>query len=534
VATTVAELVATLKADTSHFQKGMAQGESKLQSFTRTASKWALGIGAAIATGGVIAIKAASTQAEAVNKATVTFGQSAEAILEWSKTTARAMGIARTESLSASAGFGALFQEAGQAPPVAARFSQAMVKAAADLGSFHDVDPSLVLENLRSGLAGEAEPLRKFNIFMSEATIKAFAYKHGIAEAGTELTENQKILARQAFILGHVGKAQNDFAETSSSAANQQRIQSATTADLTATLGQSLLPAWRSVQRMLISVTGWMSENQAATKILIGVVASLATGILALAAATKIYAFATAEATKATLKLMLALAVNPVFLVIAAIVALGVALVVAYKKSETFRRVVQKVWEGVQTAVLTAVDLILRYIGFYLDALSMILHAAGKLPGPLGKPFRVAAEAIDKARGKVDELRSSVNSLKPKTIRVRAIVEGLGYVAALQEHLRLIRSQGVNITVGREHRQHGGPVAAGGVYRVGERGEETLVMGRSSGWVVPHAAPRPAMSGGDTHIHLYNHGVLGSEHEVLSWLRNAAARFEKRNGRSAF
>lgn len=45
---------------------------------------------------------------------------------------------------------------------------------------------------------------------------------------------------------------------------------------------------------------------------------------------------------------------NPIILVVTAIVALGVALVIAYKKSETFRAIVQGAWEAIQTAALWA------------------------------------------------------------------------------------------------------------------------------------------------------------------------------------
>ena len=246
------------------------------------------------------------------------------------------MGIARTQALSASAGFGALFQEAGQASPVAAKFSKAMVKAAADLGSFHDVDPKEVLENLRSGLAGETEPLRKFNIFMSEATLKTFAYKHGIAEAGSELTENQKILARQKFILANVGKAQNDFAETSGSAANQARIQKAVSDDLTASLGKALLPAWQSIQAILIKVTTFMAEHQTVVKAVIGVLGGLAVALLAVRAAT--------------LLMNLAFLASPLGLIVLGIAALAAGLVLAYQRSETFRTIVKGALEAVKVA----------------------------------------------------------------------------------------------------------------------------------------------------------------------------------------
>ncbi|MFF5451884.1 phage tail tape measure protein [Streptomyces sp. NPDC012950] len=43
------------------------------------------------------------------------------------------------------------------------------------------------------------------------------------------------------------------------------------------------------------------------------------------------------------------MAANPIVLVITAIIALGAALVIAYKKSETFRNIVQATWEGLKT-----------------------------------------------------------------------------------------------------------------------------------------------------------------------------------------
>ncbi|MGW5928086.1 phage tail tape measure protein [Streptomyces anulatus] len=43
---------------------------------------------------------------------------------------------------------------------------------------------------------------------------------------------------------------------------------------------------------------------------------------------------------------------NPIILAITAIVALGVALVIAYKRSETFRNIVQAVWSGIKTGAM--------------------------------------------------------------------------------------------------------------------------------------------------------------------------------------
>ncbi|WP_406337380.1 phage tail tape measure protein [Streptomyces sp. NBC_00649] len=65
---------------------------------------------------------------------------------------------------------------------------------------------------------------------------------------------------------------------------------------------------------------------------------------------------------------------NPVGLIIVGILALGAALVVAYKKSETFRAIVQGAWQAIQTAAMAA------WTGFIKPALDGIwagLQAVG-------------------------------------------------------------------------------------------------------------------------------------------------------------
>jgi hypothetical protein len=606
VALEVAHMEAVLSLNDRDFQRGMGRSESSFQRFSRTATRVALGVAAALVAGGAVGIRAARDQGEAVNKATVTFGRSAPVILEWSKTTARAMGISRTASLQAAGGFGALFQEAGQAPPVAAKFSQSMVKAAADLGSFHDVDPTEVLESLRSGLAGETEPLRRFNIFMSEATLKAFAYKHGIAETGSELTENQKILARQGFILSHVGKASGDFARTADEGANAQRRASAMAEDASAKFGGMLLPAYTKLLSIGIKLLDWTQKHQTETKILIGAAAGLAAGILLLTTAVKVYSFATSAATKATVKLMLAMLTNPIFLVIAALVALGVGLVVLWKKSERFRSIVTAVFNFVRDAALELADKFLWMMSKILQGFEFMARQASKIP-IIGDKFKGLADDIAGAREKVEGLRKGIDNLKSKRVDIRVVLHGWDAIEAVRgigrgdvelpvgprrdvvSIGRWLQSLGFHVA---EHPQFGGvspgshtagsfhysgraidvnwPVpsqepamldrimpllralnplellwrtaghfdhlhlalARGGIFTKPWTGMVSVAeRGKPEGFI-PLPASGPALSGRpqELHVHFTNHGVLGSENEVVRWLRNATTRWARMNG----
>lgn len=218
----------------------------------------AVAAGAAVVALGKTIITAASDEGEAVNKAKVIFGDATDSVLRFSDTSASSFGIAKAEALSAAAGFGAMAQSAGVSEGASAKMSVSLVKLAGDMASFNNEDPSAMLERLRSGLAGEAEPLRQFGVFISEARVQTEAYASGIAKAGEELTDAQKIQARYNIIQQDTAKQAGDFGRTlGESLPNQIRVLKAEFIDLAAAIGQVLLPT----MLQLVKVGGAVIEN---------------------------------------------------------------------------------------------------------------------------------------------------------------------------------------------------------------------------------------------------------------------------------
>lgn len=186
--------------------------------------------------------KAASDLNESASKSRVIFGQSATGIEAFGATAARSLGISKQAAIEASATFGNIFVGLDIAQPKAAEMSQRLVTLAGDLASFNNLDPTVALEKLRSGLAGEAEPLRAVGVFLTEAKVKAEAMKLGLADSHGELSEGAKILARYQLILEQTGTAQGDFARTSEGLANSQRIANAELDNARADLGAASMP----------------------------------------------------------------------------------------------------------------------------------------------------------------------------------------------------------------------------------------------------------------------------------------------------
>lgn len=306
---------------------------------------WKAGLGGlAIAT---VAFKGAIDAASALNEqqaaSTQVFGKNAEAIQAWAETGANSFGLSASESLKAANAYGNMFSTVGLGEKQTAKMSQEMVKLAGDMASFHDQDPTEMLDKLRSGLAGEAEPLRRFGILLSEGALASQAlsmglvkqpknmaaikdaqtrvniatqeYTDAVKEHGkgsveaqkkmlalrganktlteatkggkVELTDAQKVQARYALIMDQSTKAHDDFKRTSDSAANRQRALRAQVDNLQASLGQALLPAFAAILGVISRVVKFFSRHEDVAKGLAIAVVTLSTALLAMAGIIK-------------------------------------------------------------------------------------------------------------------------------------------------------------------------------------------------------------------------------------------------------
>src|SRR5690606_27847808 len=128
----------------------------------------------------------------------------------------------------------------------------------------------------------------------------------------------------------------------------------------------------------LNTMASFLMRNADTLKTVGLVLAPVVAGIATYAAVTKTITIAQAAWTAVTkagtiaqLAMNAAMAANPIGLIVAAVVGLGAALVIAYKKSETFRNIVQGAWEGIKNAASAA------WNDFLKPALDGIMAAFG-------------------------------------------------------------------------------------------------------------------------------------------------------------
>ncbi|QIJ61401.1 phage tail tape measure protein [Streptomyces sp. JB150] len=113
--------------------------------------------------------------------------------------------------------------------------------------------------------------------------------------------------------------------------------------------GAWLIPAAALVGGLTIA----LNAQAIATGLVTAVFAVYRGAILAGTAVTQ--GFAAAQALLNSI-----MALNPITLIVIALVALGAALAVAWNKSETFRQIVMAAWQGIQTAVLYVWNSVLK------------------------------------------------------------------------------------------------------------------------------------------------------------------------------
>ena len=170
-------------------------------------------------------------------------------------------------------------------------------------------------------------------------------------------------------------------------------------------IGAALMPAIQAVLPVLSKIATLASENTTAFLAVAGAIGAIAGVILAYNAYLKLQAAYTIAATVATAAFNLVMSANPISLVVIAIAALIAGLVVAYKKFEGFRNIIDSVFSVINGVVESSLGVIKSYfsalLGFYKGIFNGIAslwnNTIGKLsfkvpswvPGLGGKGFDV-------------------------------------------------------------------------------------------------------------------------------------------------
>lgn len=443
MASAIPPILIQIQADVAQLKAGMAQAEASVKGLdgsVKTAStgmsnmmdsakKMAGTLGVAFAGTQVVkfakdTIMAASSMNESISKVNVVFGDSADAVFKFGNAAAKNMGMSNQAAIEAAGTYGNLFQAFGIGQGKAKEMSTTLVQLAADLGSFNNTSTEEAINALRSGLSGETEPLKRFGVAINETTLKAKALEMGFGAIKGAMDPAMKAQVTYALVMEQTTLAQGDYARTANGTANTMKTLSAQFADAKVAIGDILLPAFNAllavfqgVIPILKSLADFVKRNKDlfdALAIGVGVVTAafllykgalfattLASNLFAIAQVLmtggQLAAIASTNTLAASmLRLNFIMRANPVGLIVTAVALLVAGFVLLYKKSETFRNLMNSIFAGLIGA-----------IGQFVGAIATMVEGLSKIPG-IGSKFDGAAKAI---RGASDALKGFATGL---------------------------------------------------------------------------------------------------------------------------
>jgi hypothetical protein len=265
---------------------GMALG--RFQSAAMSVQGVILGLGTGLAIGKVAggigeAIGAASDLNEQVSKSKVVFGSASAGVEADAKKMGDAFGYPKAQFIEGASSIGLIAKASGLSQSAAADMGSSFAKLSADASSFFNVPVEEALMAIRSGLVGEAEPMRRFGVLLNEAAVKSEALRLGLSKAGAELTEGQKVQARASLITKGLTDAQGDLARTASGVANMARSAEGRWTNAMADIGTAIQPVTEKIYALrdsaMRALTDELNSNADALKAWAGDAAAAGGGV---------------------------------------------------------------------------------------------------------------------------------------------------------------------------------------------------------------------------------------------------------------
>ena len=206
------------------------------------------------------ATEAQSALNEQLEATSAIFDSGAGSIRRFAQSAVEDLHMSERAALEAANGFAVMFDNIGLSDKARASMTENLVALSADLASQRDMSIDDVNRRLQSGMAGEAEAVRRLGADLTEANVKAEAARMGLGGLGRELTHGEKVLARYQILLRSTSSAHGDLARTANSLANQQRKLAAQQEEFKANQGSLTAPAKTGVMVGLNEDLAWLNN----------------------------------------------------------------------------------------------------------------------------------------------------------------------------------------------------------------------------------------------------------------------------------
>ena len=152
-----------------------------------------------------------------------------------------------SEMMEYQALFYSMFESQDIGEETSYRLSENLTKAGIDIASLFNLEVDEAMDKLKSGIAGQVEPLRQIGIDISESSLQTVLDNLGIDRTVQELSYAEKEIVRYIAIVNQAGEAQGDFAKTFNQPANQIKMLSNQLSELRQVIGKFVVNAFGGI-----------------------------------------------------------------------------------------------------------------------------------------------------------------------------------------------------------------------------------------------------------------------------------------------
>lgn len=249
------------RMDTTGVQNGVSAIKQSFNGLGSAVKKIGLLIGGAFAVGKLVqfgkeCVELGSDLTEVQNVVDVTFTTMSDKVNEFAKNAMTSAGLSETMAKRYVGTFGAMSKSFGFSESQAYDMSTALTQLTGDVASFYNISQDLAYIKLKSVFTGETETLKDLGVVMTQSALDQYALANGYGKTTSEMTEQEKVALRLAFVQKQLSAASGDFIRTSDSWANQVRVMQLQLQSLKATVGQGLINIFTPVLKVINVLLG--------------------------------------------------------------------------------------------------------------------------------------------------------------------------------------------------------------------------------------------------------------------------------------
>lgn len=249
------------RMDTTGVQNGVSAIKQSFNGLGSAVKKIGLLIGGAFAVGKLVqfgkeCVALGSDLAEVQNVVDVTFTTMSDKVNEFAKNAMTSAGLSETMAKRYVGTFGAMSKSFGFSEAQAYDMSTALTQLTGDVASFYNISQDLAYIKLKSVFTGETETLKDLGVVLTQSALDQYALANGYGKTTSEMTEQEKVALRLAFVQKQLSAASGDFIRTSDSWANQVRVMQLQLQSLKATVGQGLINIFTPVLKVINVLLG--------------------------------------------------------------------------------------------------------------------------------------------------------------------------------------------------------------------------------------------------------------------------------------